>query len=147
MVYEPTGRYGAVGKCGGGVNVASGTIEVDALRASDVIADILEAHDWIDLMKIDIEGLERNVLLSIPRWQLERIDRIYAEVRLDSNPLSDTHDMHQYGEIAQFPKQKSPPRCLKGENGSGRLPGGACSSRFKHPMCRSQRATMCNATE
>jgi FkbM family methyltransferase len=102
FAYEPTGRYGAVGKCGGGVNVASGTIEVDALRASDVIADILEAHDWIDLMKIDIEGLERNVLLSIPRWQLERIDRIYAEVRLDSNPLSDTHDMHQYGEIAQF---------------------------------------------
>ncbi len=75
---------------------------VDCLRASGVIAAVLEAHEKIDLLKIDIEGLERDVVLSLPTEQRERIEKIYAETAFDANPIAETHTMQQYGTVVQF---------------------------------------------
>jgi FkbM family methyltransferase len=102
FAYEPTGRYGGIGEVGGIGIRSSGTMAVSALRARDVIAGILKSRARIDVLKIDIEAMERDVLLSLPKSQLERIDRIYVELRFDSNPLLETHAFQQYGLVAQF---------------------------------------------
>jgi FkbM family methyltransferase len=99
--YETTGRYGGIGLG------FPRQIEIDCLRAQDVIAAVLRDHGKIDLLKIDIEGLERDVLLSLPRAQLERIEKIYAETSFDAPPLTETHSMRQYGTVAQFERRGS----------------------------------------
>ena len=104
FAYEPTGRYGGIGQVGG-LRIESGTLAVDALRADDVIADILRLRSRIDVLKIDIEGMERDVLLSLKKPQLERIDKIYVELRFEVNPLLETHEMQHYGGVAQFQRR------------------------------------------
>jgi FkbM family methyltransferase len=94
--YEPTGRYG---KLDGGFGER---LDVECLCARDIIAAVLKAHSHIDVLKIDIEGLERDVLLSLTPDQLERIEKIHAETLFDANPFARTHTMRQYGTVAQF---------------------------------------------
>jgi FkbM family methyltransferase len=99
--YEETGRYGGVG-AGFPQHMA-----VTCLRATEVVASVLQSHARIDVLKIDIEGLERDVLLSLPKEQRQRIENIYVETRFDGNPLMDTHAMRHYGQIAQFRRRQS----------------------------------------
>jgi hypothetical protein len=93
---EATGRYGGIGR------EYPEQIEVDCLSARDVISDVLNVHGRIDVLKIDIEGLEQEVLVALPRAQLEQIEKIYVETHFDANPLVKTHTMRQYGGVAQF---------------------------------------------
>ncbi len=70
---EPTGRYGGVG-------VETGTtIEVPSVQADAAIAAVLDQVDRIDVLKVDIEGLELDVVQSIAVEHLRRIDTIYLE--------------------------------------------------------------------
>jgi FkbM family methyltransferase len=101
FLYEPTGRYGGIGQCGGLRN-STGNLEVCAVGAKDVLSNILTVRDGIDVLKIDIEGMEQDVLLSIPKWQLVRINKIFVECHFESNPIPDTHEMQQVGSIARF---------------------------------------------
>lgn len=94
--YEATGRYGGIG-C-----ASSERIEVDCLCAQDVIAEVLKVHGKIDVLKIDIEGLERNVVMSLPKAQLQQIEKIYVETYFGANVLAETHTMRRYGDVAQF---------------------------------------------
>ena len=64
FAFEATGRYGGIGLR------FPRQIVVDCLRAQDVIASVLSDHGKIDVLKIDIEGLERDVALSLARGQL-----------------------------------------------------------------------------
>ena len=100
FAFEATGRYGGIGLR------FPRQIVVDCLRAQDVIASVLSDNGKIDILKIDIEGLERDVVLSLPREQLERIEKIYAETTFDVNPLTETHTIRQYGSVAQFQRRK-----------------------------------------
>lgn len=94
--YEPTGRYGGIGKCSGSI------MTVECRNAIDVLRGILAEHGEIDALKIDIETLERDMLLSIPESLLRRIKKIYIEHQFGNNPLQNVHFFRQYGSVAQF---------------------------------------------
>lgn len=94
--WEDTGRYGGVG-------VATGkSITVACLSSRQVIEDVLSRHGHIDVLKVDIEGLESAVIENLPEALVRCIGKIYAEYRYNRNPLVTTHDLRQYGDIAQF---------------------------------------------
>jgi FkbM family methyltransferase len=94
--WEETGRYGGVGlRTGQYVSVAS-------RDSNKILEDILARHGRIDILKIDIETLERQVTERIPVAIARNIGRVYVEYPFDSNPLEQTHTYRQYGSVAQF---------------------------------------------
>jgi hypothetical protein len=94
--FEPTGRCGGIGK-----NTGS-TITVECRNAINILSRILDQHGEIDVLKIDIETLEREILLAIPESLLPKIKKIYIEQPIEHNPLSSTHSFREYGTVAQF---------------------------------------------
>lgn len=94
--WEETGRYG-------GVDAAFGnTLTVKSVDSQQVLRDIVEKHGHIDILKIDIEGLESAVIDHIPVDLAGKIKKLYVEFVFDQNPLAKTHTLLQYGDIAQF---------------------------------------------
>jgi FkbM family methyltransferase len=70
---EPTGRYGALGKDTGHI------IDVPARAIQDVLAEILDKHEYIDALKIDTEGTEVALIQAIPTEIRKRIGCILYE--------------------------------------------------------------------
>ena len=79
---EDTGRYGELIKKGAanfsGMS-SNKVITVKVLLANHVLSEVLEKHQSIDIVKIDVEGYENKILSSIKSEILSRINRIYAE--------------------------------------------------------------------
>ena len=94
--WEASGRYGGVGqKTGRYVTVSS--------RDSNLILqDVIARHGKIDILKIDIETLERQVTERIPVHIARRIDRIYVEYQFKTNPLESTHASSLRGTVTTF---------------------------------------------
>jgi FkbM family methyltransferase len=70
---ESSGRYGGIG-------VSTGRqIEVDCLDGADVVAAVLAEDNAVDILKIDVEGMEAAILRRIGPLAPGRIGRIYAE--------------------------------------------------------------------
>lgn len=96
---EETGRYGGVGR-------KTGTyMSVECLDSNEVLKGVLAKHKRINILKIDIETLEKQVTERIPVEVLSKIDKIYVEYRFTANPLEETHSYYQYGSVAQFFKK------------------------------------------
>ena len=94
--WEETGRYG-------GVNAAfDKTISVTCRNSNKVLEEILGKHGHIDILKVDIETLEEAVVRGIPESLARNIKKVYAEFTFRDNPLASTHNLHQYGTVAQF---------------------------------------------
>ena len=94
--WEETGRYGGIG-------LATGrSLSVPCRDSNAVLTEILDRHGRIDILKIDIENLEREVTGRIPDEIARRIDRIYVEYAFSTNPLARTHRVRQYGAVAHF---------------------------------------------
>ena len=93
---EKTGRYGGIGK------LTDDTIQVEAVAANDVLGAIIARHGHIDILKIDIETLERQVVENLTVKLAKRILTCYVEYPFVNNPLSRTHQMVRYGPVAQF---------------------------------------------
>lgn len=94
--FEGTGRYGGIGvKTGSYMTVPC----VDAMR---ILRDIIKTHGSIDILKIDIEALEKEILSAIPEELLANIRKIYVEQTFEYNPLARTHEYIQNGSVAQF---------------------------------------------
>tara|TARA_Y100001936_G_C15999719_1_gene627206 strand:+ start:572 stop:1321 length:750 start_codon:yes stop_codon:yes gene_type:complete len=94
--YETTGRYGGLQS-----NLPQKT-QVKVLMAEEVITKILAKEGHIDILKIDVEGLEIAIIQSLSSDSLKRIDRIYAEtIYPESLP---GFEKEQYGEIVRFRK-------------------------------------------
>jgi len=94
--WEDTGRYGGVGLKTGRY------VSVPCRDSNSVLEEIIARHAWIDILKIDIETLERQVTERIPVDIARKVDRIYVECEFHSNPLEHTHSYRQYGAVAQF---------------------------------------------
>jgi hypothetical protein len=90
---EQSGRYGGVGRETGE------TIEVECVDSNEVLSRVLEAHGSIDILKIDIETLEKQVTERIPPEIAARINKIYVEYIFDTNPLAKTHRMKRIGPL------------------------------------------------
>ena len=94
--WEETGRYGGVGAATGQ------TITVKSRNSTTVLEEVIAAHGQIDVLKIDIEGLEDAVVGGIPPSAARHIRKIFIEANYAESPLPDTHALIQYGEIAQL---------------------------------------------
>ena len=97
--WEETGRYG-------GVNAEmANTLTVMCRNSTKVIEDVIAEHGTIDILKVDIETLEEAVVDAIPVEAARKIRKIYVEFTFTHNPLAATHDLRQYGTIAQFTRK------------------------------------------
>lgn len=94
--WEPTGRYGGVGRDTGQ------WLDVDCVDSNEQLARILGKHGRIDVLKVDIETLEEVVITRIPRSVAEQIGKIIVEYPFESNPLGGTHEMHRNNRITTF---------------------------------------------
>lgn len=97
--WEPTGRYGGIG-------VKTGRhVEVPVVSAVDEIRRIIAERGRIDVLKIDIETMEREITEAIAGELAAYIGKIFVEYQFGDNPLSETHSKMQYGNIARFIRQ------------------------------------------
>lgn len=94
--WEPTGRYGGVGRETGN------WIETPCRDSNEILAEILEKHGHIDTLKIDIETLEAVVTKRIPPEISAKIDNIVVEYPFTTNPLPATHDMERRHFVTMF---------------------------------------------
>ncbi|WP_320670757.1 FkbM family methyltransferase [Patulibacter defluvii] len=70
---EPTGRYGGIG-----VETAERiTVRTRAIAA--LLEDVLAREGRIDVLKMDVEGLERDLLAAVPAAVAARIGRVEVE--------------------------------------------------------------------
>jgi FkbM family methyltransferase len=94
--YEPTGRYGGIG-------IETGmTTTVPCRAANEVLAEVLAKHGEIDILKVDIESLEKEIIDKIPIDMKLKIKTILVEQQYDSNPYEAIYRFRQYGPIARF---------------------------------------------
>jgi FkbM family methyltransferase len=98
---EETGRYGGIGEW------RERQIEVRCVDSNDILGAIIAKQGRIDVLKVDIEGLENEVVARIPRPLRAKISKIYAECRFPGNPMVGTHSYRQDGSIAQFERVPS----------------------------------------
>lgn len=79
---EATGRYG-------GINLNTGTmIDVQTVSIVQELTRILELHDHIDVLKIDIENLELELLQALDASILKKIRYIHVEFNDELNFLN-----------------------------------------------------------
>jgi FkbM family methyltransferase len=101
--YEDSGRYGGVvTRTGSEGQAGFKSITVKCVDSNEILEQIISKHQKIDLLKIDIETLERVVTERIPADLAKRIGRIYVEYAFPSNPLNESHSFKQYGSVAQM---------------------------------------------
>lgn len=78
---EATGRYGGLGVDTGHF------ITVTTVTINDVLASVLATEDYVDVLKLDIEGLEVPTVAAINEVYLPKVRSIYLE-HIDSKPLA-----------------------------------------------------------
>jgi len=78
---EATGRYGGLIVDDIPRLRATGKITVDCEDINDVVECILQQEDSIDILKIDVEGLELKIVQAIRRVFLSKIRTLYFEAR------------------------------------------------------------------
>jgi FkbM family methyltransferase len=93
---ESTGRYGGIGISD------YETIQVECLGINDVLEDVLSKEDFIDILKLDIEGLEISTVEAIEVKYLHRIKTIYMEAQPNKNLHQGYYQQRQYGSICKL---------------------------------------------
>ncbi len=96
--YEPTGRYGGIGRDTGT------TMTVPCRAANEILGEILAKHGGIDVLKVDIEALEKEIIDDIPIAMKMKIKTILVEQHYDSNPYEAIYRFQQHGPVAMFEK-------------------------------------------
>ena len=78
--FEKTGRYGRlINDKSLDVGVSRKRTEVEVLGIAEVLSSVLLKFENIDILKIDIEGLELEIVKAIPPQNLARIKMIQYE--------------------------------------------------------------------
>ncbi|MGB8406730.1 MAG: FkbM family methyltransferase [Mycobacterium sp.] len=95
--WEESGRYGGVNRAG-----LSHSLTVPCVNSRTVLENVVAEHGRIDVLKVDIEGLEQAVIANIPVELARKIKKLYVEEIFETNPLAQTHSLVHYGGIAQF---------------------------------------------
>lgn len=86
--------------------MAGDDFTVECIEANAVIAAVIEKHGMIDVLKVDIEGLEEAVLRHIPPDLIRKIDLIYSEGVFPSDLLAATHSRSTRGIAAKFVRRE-----------------------------------------
>jgi len=95
---EETGRYGGIGVA------APATIEVRCRSATGALEEVLAAEGEIDLLKLDVEGIELDLLRGLPGSVLEGIRAIHIETEVPDNPLPGSFEMKRSGLVSSLSK-------------------------------------------
>lgn len=95
--WEESGRYGGIDR-----TTLGNTLTVPCVYSRAVLENVIAKHGRIDILKVDIEGLEPAVIADIPVELARKIKKLYVEERFEANPLPQTHSWVQYGDIAQL---------------------------------------------
>jgi FkbM family methyltransferase len=107
---EPIGRYGGLITPDYTPNYTSEhPIEVDVLAIDDVLASVLDHEGQIDILKIDIEGIEIPTLRAASPDLLIRIRTIYLEGEPATPILPGVLDQKQEGQICVLRPVSAPP--------------------------------------
>ena len=93
---EPTGRYGGIGVMTGA------TISVQCFEINEVIGEILEMVKFIDVLKIDTEGVEEKTVEAIDSKLARRIKHIFLECHPSHELQSALFRQDQYGGICRM---------------------------------------------
>jgi FkbM family methyltransferase len=78
---DETGRYGGLIK-GGALHFSQSDqniISVNVIPANQILEEILCEHEFLDILKIDVEGYENQILSHLSLGIISCVDRIYAE--------------------------------------------------------------------
>jgi FkbM family methyltransferase len=94
--FEATGRYGGLES-----NLPQ-TIQVQVRNVEEIISSILEKVGHIDILKIDVEGLENAIIKSMSHENLKNINNIYAETIYSE--CFPGFNKEQYGKVVRFRK-------------------------------------------
>lgn len=93
---ESTGRYGGIGAKTGK------SVSVECLEINAVLRSVLERADYIDVLKVDIEGVEIPTVEAIRPELLARIKRIYVEATPSQTIHPEMFRRRQYGGVCQL---------------------------------------------
>lgn len=85
---EETGRYGGIGV------KTNKTIEVECRHINSVLSEVFQKCNFIDILKIDTEGVEIQTVLTISSEYLNKIGKIYIEA-CPNKPLLSKNDFTQ----------------------------------------------------
>ncbi|MCR9255639.1 MAG: FkbM family methyltransferase [Alphaproteobacteria bacterium] len=96
--WEPTGRYGGLG-----LTDLSGTIRVEVVDLDKRLGEIIRDGGDIDVLKLDVEGMERTLLDALTPDLLAHIRAVHAETFGDAPDLPG-FSRRQWGAITQFEK-------------------------------------------
>lgn len=100
---ERTGRYGGIGLGG------EQTIEVQCRPINDVLSEIIGTHGGIDLLKLDIEGLEVDTARALEPGLLRQIRSVCLEAPAGTAP--DLEDFtHRFGFDTHVYTRRGQPR-------------------------------------
>lgn len=94
--WEPTGRYGGIGRETGA------SITVECRDSNEELDRVLSKHGQIDVLKVDIETMEKVVIERIPEALARRIRNVVVEYVFVTNPLSATHTMSVEATTTRF---------------------------------------------
>lgn len=94
--WEPTGKYGGVGRDTGQ------SIDVPCRDSNDVLREVVARHGHIDLLKIDVETLEKALTERLPRDLLLKIRALAVEYPFATNVLEATHDWERRNAVTVF---------------------------------------------
>jgi FkbM family methyltransferase len=112
---EDTGRYGGIGV------ETDRAIRVNARNVNDVLDGVLAHERAIDVLKIDVEGLEAELVAAIRPDVLARIERIYFESN-EPAPLHLDRYEHHFELQTNRLVSRRPPRDSPGPSGGRSRP-------------------------
>jgi FkbM family methyltransferase len=93
---EETGRYG-------GVNLQTGQyLQVECRDSNRILQDIIDRHGRVDVLKIDVETLERAIVFHLTTELAAKIRLLFVECHFSTNPLRSTHTMTSYGTVSRL---------------------------------------------
>jgi FkbM family methyltransferase len=93
---EDTGRYG-------GINQSTGqNIEVDCRDSNQILAEVIAKHGKIDVLKVDVETMERALVEHLTPELASRIKLLFVEARFERNLLASTHKASTEGTVTRF---------------------------------------------
>ncbi len=94
--YEETGRYGGLG-----LDLGGGSLTVPVVELNRHLRGIIGTHGRIDVLKLDVEGMERPLLDALPADILANTGAIYAETFGDA-PDFRGFRRREWGGITQY---------------------------------------------
>ncbi len=93
---EESGRYGGVGRQTGEY------IEVEGRNSAKILEEIIAKHGVIDVLKIDVETLEKDLVEHLTPESVSKIRMLFVEAPFESNVLASTHRFSAHRTVTQF---------------------------------------------